>query len=105
MRHPVINYTNDGYWIRETVKSQKFDSLDFSCTPCILEAKMPLKTYGVGSKSCLETFLVSFIFFVIFTVFELFRKNWFGATNFENSWNCGLKVEHGLKDSQRQNCL
>jgi len=53
---------------------------------------MILQTYSAELKSCLETFLVSCKFFVTFTVFELFSKNWF--ENFQIS--CGLKFEHSV---------
>jgi len=45
-------------------------------------------------KSWLETFLDSCNFFVTFTVFQLFSKNWFDATNVQISWNSGLKFQN-----------
>jgi len=74
--------------------AKKSQSLHFSCTLCIVATLTNCETSRGVFSSSLQTFLLSLKFFVTFSVFELFSKNWFGATNFRISWNCGLKFEH-----------
>jgi len=60
-------------------------SIQFSCTPCIVVALTDCETSKYEFSRSLQTLLLWFRLFVPFTVFELFRKNWFDAINFEIS--------------------
>jgi len=63
------------------LKSHKFESLQFSCTSCIVATLTDCETSKDESSNSLRTFLFSLKFFLTFTVSELFSKNWFDATN------------------------
>jgi len=71
---------------------KKFEPLHFSCTPCIVAALTDCETFRDEFSSSLQTF---FRFFATFIVSELFRKNWFDATNFQIGGFSQKKITYG----------